>query len=63
MSQEVAYVFSNPLPTQNPLGSRPGDAELAELMTSQWVSFIHDLTPNNNGGKSPIVRSIPAQMC
>ncbi|GAA5824315.1 hypothetical protein JCM5353_007020 [Sporobolomyces roseus] len=47
--QEVAYVFSNPLPTQNPLGSRPGDAELAELMTSQWVSFIHDLTPNNNG--------------
>ncbi|GAA5874203.1 hypothetical protein JCM16303_005771 [Sporobolomyces ruberrimus] len=47
--QEVAYVFSNPLKTQNSLGSRPGDAELAKLMTSQWVSFIHDLTPNNNG--------------
>ncbi|GAA6022851.1 hypothetical protein JCM11491_007018 [Sporobolomyces phaffii] len=46
--QEVAYVFSNPLPTQNPLGTRPGDAELARLMTSQWISFIHDLTPNNN---------------
>ncbi|GAA6061450.1 hypothetical protein JCM10212_005653 [Sporobolomyces blumeae] len=46
--QEVAYVFSNPLPTQNPLGTRPGDAELAQLMTSQWVSFIHDQTPNNN---------------
>ncbi|GAA5939261.1 uncharacterized protein JCM15063_004469 [Sporobolomyces koalae] len=47
--QEVAYVFSNPLKTQNPLGTRPGDAELAKLMTSQWVSFIHDLNPNNNG--------------
>ncbi|GAA5950607.1 hypothetical protein JCM3765_000548 [Sporobolomyces pararoseus] len=47
--QEVAYVFSNPLKTQNSLGTRPGDAELAKLMTSQWVSFINDLTPNNNG--------------
>ncbi|GAA6004486.1 carboxylesterase/lipase family protein [Rhodotorula paludigena] len=46
---EVASVFSNPLPTQNPLGSRPGDAELARLMTSQWISFIHDGTPNNHG--------------
>ncbi|GAA5824316.1 hypothetical protein JCM5353_007021 [Sporobolomyces roseus] len=46
---EVAYVFSNPLKTANTLGTRPGDAELAKLMTSQWVSFIHDLTPNNNG--------------
>ncbi|GAA5994971.1 hypothetical protein JCM5350_001071 [Sporobolomyces pararoseus] len=46
---EVAYVFSNPLPTQNPLSTRPGDAELAKLMTSQWVSFINDLTPNNIG--------------
>ncbi|GAA5837771.1 hypothetical protein JCM3766R1_000579 [Sporobolomyces carnicolor] len=46
--QEVAYVFSNPLPTQNPLSTRPGDAELAKLMTSQWVSFINDLSPNNN---------------
>ncbi|GAA5915078.1 uncharacterized protein JCM6883_003261 [Sporobolomyces salmoneus] len=47
--QEVAYVFSNPLPTQNPLGTRPGDAEVANLITSQFISFIHDLTPNNNG--------------
>ncbi|GJN93281.1 hypothetical protein Rhopal_006328-T1 [Rhodotorula paludigena] len=46
---EVAYVFSNPLPTQNRLGDRPGDAELAHLMTSQWISFIHDGTPNNHG--------------
>ncbi|CAK7213506.1 hypothetical protein SBRCBS47491_001823 [Sporothrix bragantina] len=45
---DVAYVFSNPLPTQNPLGDRPGDAELAKLMTSMWVSFINDLTPNNH---------------
>ncbi|GAA5939264.1 uncharacterized protein JCM15063_004470 [Sporobolomyces koalae] len=47
--QEVAYVFSNPLKTQNPLGNRPGDVELASLMTSQWISFIHDLDPNKNG--------------
>ena len=50
--QDVAYVFSNPLPTQNPLGNRPGDAELAKLMTSMWVSFINDLTPNHHQRKS-----------
>ncbi|EIN05226.1 alpha/beta-hydrolase [Punctularia strigosozonata HHB-11173 SS5] len=44
--QEVAYVFSNPLPTQNPLSKRAGDAQLANLMTSFWVSFIHNLDPN-----------------
>ncbi|TNY22623.1 alpha/beta-hydrolase [Rhodotorula diobovata] len=44
---EVAYVFSNPMD----LGSRDGDAALAQLMTSQWVSFIHDGTPNNHGIK------------
>ncbi|EIN05235.1 alpha/beta-hydrolase [Punctularia strigosozonata HHB-11173 SS5] len=47
--EEVAYVFSNPLPTQNPLSTRPGDAELAKFMTSYWVSFIHKLDPNQNG--------------
>ncbi|KAL8278026.1 hypothetical protein RQP46_009658 [Phenoliferia psychrophenolica] len=47
--QEVAYVFSNPLPTQNPLGNRPSDLELAELMTSYWISFIHSLNPNDSG--------------
>ncbi|ORY88278.1 alpha/beta-hydrolase [Leucosporidium creatinivorum] len=46
--QEVAYVFSNPLPTQNPLGNRPTDLSLAKLMTSYWISFIHDLDPNGN---------------
>ncbi|GAA5873433.1 hypothetical protein JCM8547_005433 [Rhodosporidiobolus lusitaniae] len=48
---EVAYVFSvpNSVKTANTLGTRPGDAELAKLTTSQWVSFIHDLTPNNHG--------------
>ncbi|KAK4700606.1 hypothetical protein P7C70_g5638, partial [Phenoliferia sp. Uapishka_3] len=44
---EVAYVFSNPLPTQNPLGNRPSDLSLAEVMTSHWISFIHDLDPNH----------------
>ncbi|GAA5865148.1 hypothetical protein JCM3774_002148 [Rhodotorula dairenensis] len=45
---EVAFVFSYPFPTANTLSTRPGDAELAHLMTSQWVSFIHDSTPNNH---------------
>jgi acetylcholinesterase len=37
---EVAFVFSNPLPTRNPLSTRPGDKELASLMTSCWcVSY------------------------
>ncbi|GAA6023881.1 hypothetical protein JCM10207_000515 [Rhodosporidiobolus poonsookiae] len=51
MSGEVAYVFSvpNEIKTANTLGNRPGDAELAKLTTSQWVSFIHDLNPNNHG--------------
>ncbi|GAA5917750.1 hypothetical protein JCM6882_001314 [Rhodosporidiobolus microsporus] len=48
---EVAYVFAvpNEYKTANTLGNRPGDAELAKLTTSQWVSFIHDLDPNNHG--------------
>jgi acetylcholinesterase len=44
--QEVAYVFSNPLPTQNPLSTRPGDAALAQWMTSAWASFVHSGSPN-----------------
>ncbi|GAA6023879.1 hypothetical protein JCM10207_000513 [Rhodosporidiobolus poonsookiae] len=48
---EVAYVFSVPheFKTANTLGNRPGDAELAQLLTSQWVSFIHGLEPNSHG--------------
>jgi acetylcholinesterase len=45
--QEVVYVFSNPLPTQNPLSHRPGDAELAAYMTAAWVSFVHSQSPNH----------------
>ncbi|GAA5984602.1 hypothetical protein JCM10908_003417 [Rhodotorula pacifica] len=45
---ELAFVFGYPFPTANTLSTRPGDAELSHLMTSQWVSFIHDQTPNNN---------------
>ncbi|EIN05256.1 alpha/beta-hydrolase [Punctularia strigosozonata HHB-11173 SS5] len=49
--QEVAFVFSNPLPTQNSLSTRPGDAELAKLMTSYWISFVYNLDPNHSGVK------------
>jgi hypothetical protein len=50
---EVAYVFSNPLPTQNPLPKRAGDMELASFMTSSWVSFVHDLSPDFKGRMYP----------
>ncbi|GAA5824736.1 hypothetical protein JCM11251_005320 [Rhodosporidiobolus azoricus] len=46
---EVAPVFGYPFKTANTLGTRPGDAELSHLMQSQWISFIHDQTPNNHG--------------
>ncbi|KAF5392122.1 hypothetical protein D9757_003310 [Collybiopsis confluens] len=46
--QEVAYVFSNPLPTQNPLSQRSGDVELANQMTSYWISFVVNQNPNHS---------------
>ncbi|GAA6030800.1 hypothetical protein JCM8097_008882 [Rhodosporidiobolus ruineniae] len=46
---EVAYVFGYPYKTANTLGTRPGDSELSHLLQSQWISFIHDGTPNNHG--------------
>ncbi|BGP19509.1 hypothetical protein JCM10213_006329 [Rhodosporidiobolus nylandii] len=46
---EVAYVFRYPYKTANTLGTRPGDAELALLVQSQWISFIHDANPNGHG--------------
>ncbi|GAA6030806.1 hypothetical protein JCM8097_008885 [Rhodosporidiobolus ruineniae] len=42
---EVDYVFGIP----EYQGDRPGDRNLSRLMTSQWVSFMHDHTPNNHG--------------
>ncbi|GAA5903990.1 hypothetical protein JCM8208_001753 [Rhodotorula glutinis] len=61
--QEVAYVFGVPYKTANTLGTRPGDKELSRLMQSQWISFIHDGTPNNHGIKDapkwPDYRSSP----
>ncbi|EIN05225.1 alpha/beta-hydrolase [Punctularia strigosozonata HHB-11173 SS5] len=49
--QEVAFVFNNPGPTRNPLSTRLGDAELANLMTSYWISFVNHLDPNHSGMK------------
>ncbi|KAJ7821254.1 Alpha/Beta hydrolase protein [Mycena leptocephala] len=50
---EIAYVFNDrnnntALPSNQPLGPRVIDAELALLMSSMWISFTHDQTPNNN---------------
>ena len=33
--------------TQNPLSKRAGDAELAKLMTSYWISFVVNQDPNH----------------
>ena len=38
--QEVAYVFRNPLDSQNALGPKEADKTLAELMSSSWISFV-----------------------
>ncbi|KZT55556.1 alpha/beta-hydrolase [Calocera cornea HHB12733] len=44
---EVAYVYSNQLAVDaNPLGTRPNDLALANLMTSMWISFVNNLDPN-----------------
>jgi hypothetical protein len=49
-------VFSNPLPSQNPLCVRPGCAALAQYMTRAWVSFAHNLDPNHTGRAYTLAR-------
>ncbi|KAJ9475004.1 Carboxylic ester hydrolase [Pseudozyma hubeiensis] len=44
--QEVAYMFRNPLDTQNALGPLRKDVELADEMTSYWISFVASDDPN-----------------
>jgi len=50
---EVAYVFNNPNDgpasfSNTGLGPRQQDKDLGLLMSSMWISFVHDLNPNNN---------------
>ncbi|RDW91722.1 hypothetical protein BP5796_02887 [Coleophoma crateriformis] len=56
--QEVAFVFDNTDGlgyASNPFGSGLDNStiaaykDLAKLMSSSWVSFVHDLDPNQNG--------------
>jgi hypothetical protein len=55
--QEVAFVFDNTeglgyYTQPNPFGGMPKSFRaLAKLMSKSWISFIHDLDPNNHGGK------------
>lgn len=44
--QEVSSVFRNPLDTQNALGPLEKDKELAEEMSSYWISFVASGNPN-----------------
>lgn len=43
---EVAYVFRNPLDSQNALGPRDVDARLADVLSSYWISFVATGDPN-----------------
>jgi triacylglycerol lipase len=51
--QEVAFVFDNTLGlgyAANPFEGKPDSYyKLAKLMSCMWVTFIHDLDPNNHG--------------
>ena len=57
--QEVAFVFDNVngdgyinVVAVNPFENEPSTfPQLANIMSRMWVSFVTDLTPNNNGGK------------
>ncbi|TKY88961.1 hypothetical protein EX895_002202 [Sporisorium graminicola] len=44
--QEVSSVFRNPLDTQNALGPLTKDKQLAEEMSSYWISFVASGDPN-----------------
>lgn len=62
--QEVAFVFDNTngvgyYAAPDPFGGHQTEAyfKLAELMSRSWVSFVHDLDPNNHGGKFAFSRS------
>jgi len=60
--QEFAFVADNvqglgygdPNPAYPPpFSGKPASyTELANLMSRMWVSFVHDLNPNNHGGRS-----------
>lgn len=52
--QEVAFVFRNPLDTQNALGPGERDIGLANEMSSYWISFVATGDPNcaRNKGKA-----------
>jgi len=50
---EVAYVFNNPNNgpatfSKTGLGPRQQDKDLGLLMSSMWISFVHDLNPNHS---------------
>ncbi len=44
--QEVAFVFRNPLDSQNALGPLTKDIKLADEMSSYWISFVASGDPN-----------------
>ncbi|UKZ96626.1 uncharacterized protein TrAFT101_011404 [Trichoderma asperellum] len=50
---EIVYVFDNPNNNSNFIGPYPGYAKLQSFVSRSWVSFIHDLDPNNHGLQDP----------
>ena len=63
--QEVAFVFDNTMGegytnavAVDPFANKPETLpQLANIMSRMWVSFITELDPNQNGGKSPQLTS------
>jgi carboxylesterase type B len=46
-------VFDNPNNNSNWVGPYPSFAQLQKFISRSWISFIHDLNPNNHGLKDP----------
>ena len=46
---QLIFVFNNPSPTlSNWIGPIPSYHDLSTLMSRSWISFVHDLDPNNH---------------
>ncbi|RFU73912.1 hypothetical protein TARUN_8293 [Trichoderma arundinaceum] len=50
---EIVYVFDNPNNNSNFIGPYPSYARLQSFVSRSWVSFVHDLDPNNHELRDP----------
>ena len=53
---EIGFVFNNSNPSLTTwIGEDPSFHQLSGLMSRSWISFVHNLNPNEHGGKSMII--------